>query len=180
MGPSTKMTHSGRYVDGCGEREEEEEAKNNSSIEGWSQRLGMCHTCLLFLKIPPVKSGRWNDRCRYSEKDTKLEAALARFQKRCSRCVVRQGFQGHGSLFVTSSLKQMPYSLHQSATSQPVSQKHNTLELTIPSKVDGAARMFRLYFLLLSFLPVVLCVPGAGTLFVLFPVHPPCLAQSWS
>lgn len=50
---SSEMTHQGRYADGCGKRKET--TKNNSSTEGWSYRLVLCHICLLFLKIPPVK-----------------------------------------------------------------------------------------------------------------------------
>lgn len=90
-------------------------------------------------------------------RDINLEAALARssFQERCSRCPLRQGFQGHQGLSITSSLTLMPYSPYQSVTSLPNKSEaqHIGLLLTIHLKVVGAARMFRFFcFLLLSFL----------------------------
>lgn len=64
------MTHQGRYADGCVKRKET--TKNNSSTEGWSQRLVLCHICLLFLRIPPVQVESETVTCRYpafAEKD---------------------------------------------------------------------------------------------------------------
>lgn len=155
MGLSTKMTHPGRY--GCGERR----IKNNSSTEGWSWRLVMCHTCLLFLKITPVRveSGMMAADTQTRGKIQTLALAKSSFQKRCSRCPLRQGFQGHEGLFMASSLKLVPYSPYQSATTLANTSEalHIGLLLTIHSKVVGNARMFRLCFLLLYFLFLLFC-----------------------